>query len=220
MRTARKNCLIGAGVVSIIMSAFFIMTFIFVLTDFDGLKQYVIELIKENNLNTGSLETNSFVNFTLVYFMISALIGVVFSVIYFKYSKYNYAQFLKCQKSLIIIGIINIVVGFALLPLIFILFALYMQPNEKEYESVKSILDNMKNLGASPNFPMSSTQNKSTNNTKILNEPHEKVFVNINNIQEEITKLRTKKANNEITDLEYEQKVNEILESNIKNDYK
>lgn len=222
MRKSRRFFLICAGLLTLLMSAIFIMTFVFVLIDFDGLKQYLIEQIQQNAMASGSMSVNSFVNFTLIYIMVSAIIGIVFAFVYFKYSKFTYPQFINAQKSLLILSIINLIVGFNIASLILVLITFCIKPSDAEISNLKQLVKNLKEITPSIGQPQSTSltpsQQEMLKNISMQNPNNVKndVFVNVNQIQFELTELREKFNRKEISEQVYQHELNKLLEKNMK----
>lgn len=222
MRKSRRFFLICAGLLTLLMSAIFIMTFVFVLIDFDGLKQYLIEQIQQNAMASGSMSVNSFVNFTLIYIMVSAIIGIVFAFVYFKYSRFTYPQFINAQKSLLILSIINLIVGFNIASLILVLITFCIKPSDAEISNLKQLVKNLKEITPSIGQPQSTSltpsQQEMLKNISMQNPNNVKneVFVNVNQIQFELAELREKFNRKEISEQVYQHELNKLLEKNMK----
>lgn len=222
MRKSRRFFLICAGLLTLLMSAIFIMTFVFVLIDFDGLKQYLIEQIQQNAMASGSMSVNSFVNFTLIYIMVSAIIGIVFAFVYFKYSRFTYPQFINAQKSLLILSIINLIVGFNIASLILVLITFCIKPSDAEISNLKQLVKNLKeitpSIGQSQSTSLTPSQQEMLKNISMQNPNNVKndVFVNVNQIQIELTELREKFNRKEISEQVYQHELNKLLEKNMK----
>lgn len=126
-------------------------------------------------------------NMVNIYFVIDIVCNVGFGIIYIVYSNYTLEKFNRSKRSLMTITIINVLFGLNIITLVLVLFAMF-SGNERDLDAQMAI-DNAKAPADSDKFYA---------------------------LAEQITVLKNKLANGEITEEQYKTELNKLISEQAK----
>jgi len=190
MNNCRKNLILAAGIINLVMYFLSITVFIFFLSNLDLNYQVVENFIRQYILvnNTG-LEIQNYINFLLIYMFAASLVNCAFGIILIRYSTFSYFKFVLSKKSFAILVFSSIVTCYLIIPEILLIIALYFRPTKEEQEE----MNQLRNL-----FSLCQINNAHSENI---------LFETTNNIMKLKLKLRKKT----ISLTEYEEELKDII---------
>ncbi len=128
-----------------------------------------------------------FLNLLNTYYIVDVICNLGFGIIYLVYANYSLEKFNRSKRSLLVLTVISVLFGLNLITLILVLFALFGE-SRRDVKAEEVI-----------------------NNAQVPDDS-DKFYV----LAEQITILKTKLQNNEITEEQYKIELSKIIEEQTK----
>ena len=194
MKQSRKYALITAGIINYAMSALCVVTFLLIMYNVQDAKQQVADIFLSSAQNL-NIAVSTLVNFFSVYLFTSFMANALFGAAYINYSKLSLDKFWEARKSYFIILSCNIITSVFPLFVPFALYAYLSKANQNEHAQLLNAADKLE---------------KEYFYKQLISRDARLFAMSI-----QITILKNKLLNKEITETDYKVKLNEIIAKGV-----
>lgn len=196
MRPLRKNLLLTAGIINIIVAFLCLGGAFFLLKNLQWCQEcfYNIWQTMGNKGWFSNIASNTTLNILIIYLFFCFLCNSVFGLVYMSYANYKVEKFYSSKSCLKAVVAINVFTNIILLSVVIAIVALVISFSENEKTELKSMAN--KNIE-------SIILNEILNNAKYIL------------MSMQIIDLKKTYSKNKITSREYHKSLNKIIENNL-----